>query len=75
MDMHHNVRLTPNSRAELVRRMSTGQSAAVVASSLEVTCKAAINWLKRFQRDGGLGLAQPYQWGDAARQRDDLNGI
>jgi transposase-like protein len=62
MDIHKNARLTPHSRAELVRRVfSEGQSKAAVASALGICAKTVRKWVERFQIEGSAGLADPRQ--------------
>jgi len=58
MNIHHNARLTPLSRAELVRRVLTlGQSRQAVAAAFGVSAKTAGKWVRRFQAEGAAGLA------------------
>ena len=57
MNMHENARLTPHSRAELVRRVTVeGQTLRAVAAAFGVTIKTADKWLARFNADGAEGL-------------------
>ena len=57
MNIHKNARLTPLSRAELVRRvMHEGQSAIAVATALGVTVKTVNKWVMRFRAEGPNGL-------------------
>jgi len=57
MDIHKNARLTPHSRAELVRRvLEDGQSKAVVGRAFGVCPKTAGKWVERFQAEGPDGL-------------------
>jgi transposase InsO family protein len=57
MDIHKNARLTPLSRAELVRRVLVeGQASKVVAAAFGVTIKTVRKWVERFQAEGPAGL-------------------
>ena len=57
MDIHQNARLTPRSRAELVRRVLVGgQAPRVVAASFGVDLKTVRKWVGRFQLEGAEGL-------------------
>ena len=44
MNIHKNARLTPKSRAELVRRLAAGQSNAGVAADFGICTKTAAKW-------------------------------
>ncbi len=56
--MHKNARLTPHSRAELVRRvLSEGQTPGVVAAAFGVCSKTVRKWVARFEAEGLPGLA------------------
>ncbi len=58
MDIHKNARLTPHSRAELVRRvLSEGQTPGVVAAAFGVCSKTVRKWVGRFAAEGLPGLA------------------
>jgi transposase InsO family protein len=58
MNIHKNARLTPHSRAELVRRVTVdGQSAVAVAAAFGVTVKTASKWVARYKAEGLTGLA------------------
>jgi transposase InsO family protein len=57
MNIHKNARLTPKSRAELVRRMAAGQPARDAAVCFNVTVKTAVKWFRRFRMEGEAGLA------------------
>jgi transposase InsO family protein len=57
MNVHKNARLTPHSRAELVRRVSEGQLPRAVATALGVEIKTVNKWVGRFAAEGRLGLA------------------
>ena len=53
MDIHKNARLTPLSRAELVRRiLEDRQTPKAVATAFGVCCKTVDKWVKRFQAEG-----------------------
>jgi len=57
MDIHKNARLTPHSRAELVRRvLQEEQTPKAVATALGVCSKTVRKWVKRFQSGGLEGL-------------------
>ena len=57
MNIHKNARLTPHSRAELVRRvLVAGQAPKVVATALGVTAKTVSKWVARFEVEGAAGL-------------------
>jgi len=57
MNVHKNARLTPRSRAELVRRvLVAGQAPMAVATAMGVTIKTANKWVERFAREGSAGL-------------------
>ena len=52
MDIHKNARLTPHSRAELVRRvLEEQQSAKAVAGAFGVCCKIVRKGVERFLAD------------------------
>lgn len=58
MDIHKNARLTPHSRAELVRRVLVErQSPKAVATAFGVSVKTAKKWVARFRAEGSDGLA------------------
>jgi transposase InsO family protein len=57
MDIHKNARLTPHSRAELVRRiLSERQTPKAVATAFGVCEKTARKWVTRFLTQGEAGL-------------------
>ena len=57
MDIHKNARLTPHSRAELVRRVRVeGQSKTKVAAAFGVCIKTVGKWVDRFEAEGEAGL-------------------
>ena len=57
MNVHQNARLTPHSRAELVRRVVVeGQTPKAVAAAFGVTVKTVRKWVARFQTEGVKGL-------------------
>ena len=57
MDIHKNARLTPYSRAEMVRRvLIEGQTPEAVATAFGVCPKTARKWVERFQTEGEAGL-------------------
>ena len=58
MDIHKNARLTPHSRAELVRRvLDERQTPSAVATAFGVCVKTVRKWVERFQAAGPAGLA------------------
>jgi transposase InsO family protein len=57
MNVHKNARLTPRSRADLVRRIGEGQSGTEVARAFGICAKTAAKWVKRFLGEGEAGLA------------------
>ncbi len=53
MDMHQNARLTPHSRAELVRRVvERGQTPKAVALAFGFCVKTVRKWVGRFRTEG-----------------------
>jgi transposase InsO family protein len=57
MDIHKNARLTPHSRAGLVRRvLIEGQTPKAVATAFGVCLKTVGKWVERFQAGGEAGL-------------------
>ena len=57
MNVHQNARLTPHSRADLVRRVVVeGQTPTAVAAAFGVTVKTVRKWVARFQTEGVKGL-------------------
>jgi transposase InsO family protein len=57
MNIHKNARLTPHSRAELVRRVLVeGQAPMAVATAMGVTGKTVGKWVARFAAEGSAGL-------------------
>jgi transposase InsO family protein len=57
MNVHKNARLTPHSRAELVRRiLDEGQPAVVVAEDMGVSERTARKWVARYRAAGADGL-------------------
>ena len=58
MNVHQNARLTPRSRAELVRRVLVeGQAPMAVATAMGVSAKTVRKWVERFAAEGAPGLA------------------
>jgi len=58
MNVHKNARLTPHSRADLVRRLSVErQTPKVVATAFGVSERTVRKWVARFQAEGSSGLA------------------
>ena len=56
MDIHQNARTTPHSRAELVRRVSSGERPRTVAAAMGVCEKTVRKWVRRAAREGPAGL-------------------
>jgi transposase InsO family protein len=57
MDMHKNARLTPHSRAELVRRVvKEGQSPKAMATAFGLCVKTVRKWVARWRAEGDAGL-------------------
>ena len=57
MNIHRNARLTPHSRADLVRRVTIrGQSITAVAAAFGVSARTASKWVARFRVEGLQGL-------------------
>ena len=62
MNVHQNARLTPHSRADLVRRVVVeGQTPKAVAAAFGVPVKTVRKWVARFQTEGVKGL-QDRSW-------------
>jgi transposase InsO family protein len=58
MNVHENARLTPHSRAELVRRVLVeSQAPMAVATAMGVSAKTVRKWVERFATEGVAGLA------------------
>lgn len=58
MDIHKNARLTPHSRAELVRRvLDEGQTQTAVAAAFAISTRTVCKWIERFQAEGAAGLS------------------
>lgn len=57
MNIHKNARLTPHSRAELARRVASGQAPGVAAAAFGVDVKTVRKWAARFAAEGLAGLA------------------
>ncbi len=56
MNVHKNARLTPHSRADVVRRIEAGQPMAAVAAAFGVSVRTVRKWVERFHREGPEGL-------------------
>ena len=57
MDIHENARLTPHSRADLVRRvLEAGHGVSTVAEAFGVCQRTVRKWVKRFEQEGLEGL-------------------
>jgi len=56
MNVHKNARLTPHSRADLVRRVEAGQPPAAVGAAFGVSMRTVRKWVERFRREGPEGL-------------------
>jgi transposase InsO family protein len=56
MNIHKNARLTPHSRADLVRRVEAGWPTAAIAAAFGVSIRTVRKWVDRFRREGPEGL-------------------
>jgi transposase InsO family protein len=57
MKVHSNARLTPHSRAEMIRRIrQLHQPVAKVAADFGISERCAYTWLARFREEGWAGL-------------------
>ena len=57
MDIHKNAKLTPQSRATIVRRvLDQGQPPAAVAVAVGVCARTVRKWVVRYQAEGADGL-------------------
>src|SRR5688500_5924062 len=57
MNIHKNARLTPHSRAELVRRVLVERQPPMsVATDMGVSVKTVAKWVERYQTEGEAGL-------------------
>jgi transposase InsO family protein len=56
MNLHRNARTTPISRAEMARRVLSGQRSMAVATAMGVDVKTVRKWAGRFQAEGSAGL-------------------
>src|SRR4051812_22074408 len=57
MNIHKNARLTPHSRAELVRRiLIENQSPMSVAMDMGISTNTVRKWVGRYQAEGEAGL-------------------
>ena len=57
MEIHPNTKLTPQSRAEIGRRvLEESQSPTVVAAAFGVSVRTVHKWLARYRAEGGDGL-------------------
>ena len=57
MDIHQNARSTPRSRAEIVRRVLTGQQRpGCVAAAVGVSERTVRKWVARYQAEADAGL-------------------
>jgi len=58
MNIHKNARLTPHSRAELVRRVLVERRSPMsVATDMGVSIRTVRKWVARYQAEGEAGLA------------------
>ncbi len=58
MNVHKNARLTPRSRAELVRRVLVERQAPMsVATDMGVSVRTVAKWVVRYRAEGEAGLA------------------
>ena len=56
MNLHRNARTTPISRAEMARRVLSGQTPMAVATAMGVDVKTVRKWAERFGSEGPAGL-------------------
>jgi transposase InsO family protein len=57
MNLHSKARLTPFSRAEIVRRIvELQQPVATVAAAFSISTRTVFKWLARFRAEGAAGL-------------------
>jgi transposase len=57
MNIHKNARLTPRSRADLVRRVvEESQAPRAVATAFGVSIKTIGKWVERFKAEGPQGI-------------------
>jgi transposase InsO family protein len=56
MDVHQNARSTPRSRAEIVRRVLSGQRPARVAAAVGLSERTVRKWVARYQAEADAGL-------------------
>jgi transposase InsO family protein len=56
VDIHKNARLTPQSRALLVRRVADGWTVAEASHAAGVSERTGWKWLRRFREEGPEGL-------------------
>jgi transposase InsO family protein len=65
MNLHRNARTTPISRAEMARRVLSGQTPLAVATAMGVDVKTVRKWAGRFGAEGSAGLedrsSRPHQ--------------
>ncbi len=57
MNLHKHARLTPHSRALLVRRIDAGLRVEEAAQAAGVSVRTAYKWLRRFRQEGLAGLS------------------
>jgi transposase InsO family protein len=57
MDIHQNARTTPRSRAEIVRRVRSGEGVNQVATAVGVSERTVRKWVAREEAAGTAGLA------------------
>ena len=57
MNIHQNAKLTPQSRADVVRRvLDEGQTPTAVATAVGVCARTVRKWVARYQAEGAAGL-------------------
>lgn len=58
MNIHKNAKLTPASRAQLIKRvLEDGEQVSSVAEGIGISRPTVYKWIKRFLREGEAGLA------------------
>lgn len=75
MNAHSNAKLTPVSRAEMVRRVvQLHRPAAEVAAGFGISVRSARKWLARFRAEGNAGLqnrsSRPTDFSDRDKDMD-----
>ncbi len=56
MNIHRNARLTPHSRAQMIRQREAGETPQAIASAAGVSPASVYKWLRRYKAEGVAGL-------------------